>query len=88
MFYVNTPDGRRWAYTDGVWSWLSGTPGEPVRCSEADQRDAPEAGEVDPFNCPKCGAHDWGLNAQRCPHCDYEAPQPALATAPSSEEGK
>jgi hypothetical protein len=26
----------------------------------------------DPFNCPKCGAHDYGLFAaalQDCPHC-------------------
>ena len=26
----------------------------------------------DPFNCPKCGAHDFGLyapNIGECPHC-------------------
>lgn len=26
----------------------------------------------DPFNCPKCGAHDWGLFRAAClgcPHC-------------------
>lgn len=28
--------------------------------------------ETDPFNCPKCGAHDYGLYAAGllpCPHC-------------------
>lgn len=28
--------------------------------------------EVDPFNCPKCGAHDFGLNRPKCPHCGYD----------------
>jgi hypothetical protein len=28
---------------------------------------------ADPFNCPDCGAHDFGLNRPRCPHCGYDA---------------
>lgn len=28
----------------------------------------------EPFNCPKCGAHDFGLNKPRCPHCGYTVP--------------
>jgi ribosomal protein L37E len=28
----------------------------------------------DPFNCPKCGAHDYGLNRPACPHCGYTDP--------------
>jgi ribosomal protein L37E len=26
---------------------------------------------LDPFNCPECGAHDFGLNRPACPHCGF-----------------
>jgi hypothetical protein len=32
------------------------------------------------FNCPGCGAHDWGLHGSPCRHCGHtelgEAPKP------------
>lgn len=32
----------------------------------------PESAPVtDPFNCPQCGAHDFGLNRPTCPHCGF-----------------
>ncbi len=35
----------------------------------------PTPQEFDPFNCPKCGSHDYGLYAAGmlpCPHCQAE----------------
>jgi hypothetical protein len=43
--------------------------------------------EQDPFNCPKCGAHDYGLYLMpvgECPHCmkkERDALKAALAEA-------
>ena len=39
----------------------------------------------DPFNCPKCGAHDWGMNAPHCPHCGYGSAPSAIE--PPEDEG-
>lgn len=30
-----------------------------------------ETVHADPFNCPGCGAHDFGLNKPKCPHCGH-----------------
>ena len=40
-----------------------------------------ETAEVDPFNCPQCGAHDYGLNRPKCPHCGYTN-APTMAQMP------
>ena len=38
--------------------------------------DVPPEAAYDPFNCPQCGAHDFGLNRPNCPHCGYtQSPQ-------------
>jgi len=29
--------------------------------------------DIDPFNCPNCGAHDFGLTTPTCSHCGYKA---------------
>ena len=56
-----------------------------LRDSPAVQDDAPA---IDPFNCPKCGAHDWGLNAPHCPHCGYGTARSETPPHPASEAGR
>lgn len=48
MFFAYTPDGRRWAYADGVWSWIDSKGGQvPCVSSEALQpKLPPEANEL------------------------------------------